>query len=166
MNWFCIHTRPAKEDQAARYCRDRLGVETYFPRLRRQKTIRRVRRDVTSPLFPRYFFCRLDAGAHYRAVRYAPEIIDIVSFGGRPAIVDDGVVENLRLWAGETLDVISIGPGFQAGDHVRITDGPLRGLEAVVQERANDPERVAVLLSILSCGARLTICPSALERIA
>ena len=51
MNWYCVHTRPLKEQQVATHFHEMLGLELYFPRLRRQKTIRRVRRVVTSPLF-------------------------------------------------------------------------------------------------------------------
>ena len=57
MHWYCIHTRPQKEARVVAYLAT-LGLETYFPRLKRQKTIRRVRRIVTGPLFPRYPFCR------------------------------------------------------------------------------------------------------------
>ncbi len=166
MNWFCIHTRPSKERKAVHYCQELLRIETYFPRLRCQRTIRRRRMDVVEPLFPRYFFGRLDAATHFRAVRYAPDVIDVVCFGGRPAIVDDAIVEGLRGWAGESVDLISIGPGLEPGDLVRIAEGPFQSLEAIVQNVTNHSERVTVLLSILSCGARLTIDRSALERVA
>ena len=44
---------------------------------------------VVGPLFPRYFFCRLNLSKSFRAVRYSPQVIDVVSFGGRPTVVDD-----------------------------------------------------------------------------
>jgi len=166
VNWFCIHTRPARERPIVRYCNDHLGLETYFPQLRRPKIVRRVRREVVEPLFPRYFFCRLDAAQHFRAVRYAPDVIDVVCFGGCPAIVDESIVSQLRAWAGNYLDIIAIEPGLQVGDTVRITTGPFQGLEAIVQQATNHTGRVAVLLSILSCGARLTIDRSCLEQVA
>ena len=127
MNWYCIHTRPLKETGVVTYLEEMLGLETYFPRLRRQKTIRRVRRVVTGPLFPRYLFCRFDLSDRYRAVRYAPEVIDVVSFGERPAVVDDAMIAELRNWAGEAVDVITIQPTLRPGDQVEITDGPCVG---------------------------------------
>lgn len=166
MHWFCIHTRPAKEQQAVQYCSDVLRVQTYFPRLQCQRVIRRVKRVVTRPLFPRYFFCRIDPAQHFRALRYAPEVIDVVSFGGQPAIVPEEVITTLQGWAGETVDLLQFQTTCRVGDHVRIVNGPLRGLEAVVCAETKDPERVAVLLSILSCGARVTINRSDLERVA
>ena len=87
MNWYCVHTKPRKEKQVAAYLHERLSLETYFPRLKQRKTIRRVRRLVTGPLFPRYLFTRFDFSAEYRAVRYSPDVLDVVSSGGRAAIV-------------------------------------------------------------------------------
>lgn len=164
MNWYCVHTRPLKESQTVSYLQESLGLETYFPRLKRQRTIRRVRRIVTSPLFPRYLFCRFDPSARYRAVRYAPEVIDVVSFGESPTIVSDAVIAELKSWAGEALDIITIQPGFRPGDLVDITDGPMRGLQAVILHDRNDRDRVTVLLSILECGAQMMISRSQLAR--
>jgi len=157
MNWYCVHTRPLKEEQAAAFCRVTLGLETYYPRLKRQKTIRRVRRIVTGPLFPRYLFCHFDMALYYRAVRYAPEVIDVVSFGGKPAVVEDVLIEELRSWAGEAVDVITLQPSLRPGDRVEITDGPMRGLQAVILRGRDDRERVTVLLSILECRAQMMI---------
>jgi transcription antitermination factor NusG len=51
------------------------------------------------------------------------------------------------------------------GDRVEITDGPMQGLQAVILHETNDSDRVAVLLSILECGARLMISRSQLVRV-
>jgi len=165
MNWYCVHTRPLKEQQVATHFHQMLGLELYFPRLRRQKTIRRIRRVVTSPLFPRYLFCRFDPLLRYRAVRYAPDVIEVVRFGEYPAVVGDGIIETLKDWAGESVDIITLQPDLSPGDQVEITDGPMRGLHAVILNSRNDRERVTVLLSILECGARMLIGRSQLARV-
>jgi len=165
MNWYCVHTRPLKEEQAVAYYQETLGLGTYYPRLRRPKTIRRVRRIVTGPLFPRYLFCQFDMAVHYRAVRYAPEVIDVVSFGGKPAVVEDALIDELRSWAGESVDVITLQPSLRPGDRVEITDGPMRGLQAVILHGRDDRERVTVLLSILECRAQMMISRTQLARV-
>ena len=165
MNWYCVHTRPRKESRIEAHLVERLGLETYFPRLKRQKTIRRVPRVVIGPLFPRYLFCRCDLAQHYRAVRGANDVIGIVSFGGAPAIVNDGLVEGLKQWAGDAVDVITLRPGLRQGDRVEITDGSMRGLQAVFLSDLNDRERVAVVLSILERDVQLTINRWQIERV-
>lgn len=162
MRWLCVHTRPRKEASAERYCREVLGFNTYYPRMKHLKTIRRVKRWVIGPLFPRYFFCRLNLAQNFRAVQYAPQVIDVVSFGGRPTPVDDGIIDELQQWAGEAVDIVTVRPGFHPGDLVEIADGPLRGLQAVVLQEMSDRDRVAVLLSTLGCQARLIVSRSQL----
>ena len=70
MNWYCIHTKPKKEKLVEHYLQNELGLETYYPRLKRKKTIRRIRHEVLEPLFPRYLFCKLNLTESYRAVTY------------------------------------------------------------------------------------------------
>ena len=40
MKWYCIHTKPKKEKLIEHYLQNELGLETYYPRLKRKKTIR------------------------------------------------------------------------------------------------------------------------------
>jgi transcriptional antiterminator RfaH len=165
MNWYCLHTRPLQEARVASHLRESLGLETYFPRLRMEKTIRRVRRVVTRPLFPRYLFSRFDPAIQFRAVRYCPEVLGVVSFGESPALVADDIIEQLKNWAGEAVDLIAVRPQLKPGDLVEIVDGPMRGLQAVILHERNDRDRVAVLLSILECGAQMSIRRSQLMRV-
>jgi transcriptional antiterminator RfaH len=163
MHWYCIHTRPKKEELVADYCRNMLGLETYYPKLREYKTIRRVRKLVTGPLFPRYLFCKFDASASYRSVRYAPEAIDLVHSGSFPAVVGPGLIDDLKCWAGDGVDILSLRPTLRIGDRVEITDGPMRGLSATILQTSEDRDRVAILLSILECGAQMMVSRSDLR---
>jgi len=165
MNWYCVHSKPQKEAQVATYCRDTLKLETYFPRLRQHRTIRRVRKLVTRPLFPRYLFCRFDPSVSYRSVRYAPDVLDLVRAGDRPAIVADCLIAELKHWAGDELDVITLEPDFETGAQVEITDGPMRGMTATILHASADRERVTILLSILQHGAQMMISRANLRRV-
>lgn len=165
MNWYCLHTKPLKEARTVTYLTENLGLETYFPRLKRERVIRRVRRTVVSPLFPRYLFCRFDPGLQFRAARYAPDVLDVVRFGEGPAVVDETIIQDLRLWAGEAVDLITIEPPLAPGDQVEVIDGPMRGLHALVLRDCDDRERVAVLLSTLQCAAQVNISRSQLQKV-
>jgi len=163
MNWYCIHTRPQREKQVVEQLSARLGLEVYFPLIRFQKTIRRVRRQVSEPLFPRYLFCRFEIASNYRAVRYARDVVNLVSFGDEPAVVAAPLIDDLKSWA--SVDSwVTAEPMFSSGECVWIADGPMQGLQAVILEARNDSERVAVLLSILGCNARLSINRSQLAK--
>src|SRR6266568_3869208 len=100
MHWYCIQTRSGKESRTAGFLNTQLGLEVYFPKLKRRKTVRRVWREVVSPLFPRYVFCRFEPGTYFRAVRYATDVTNVVCRGSQPAIVSDELIKELRDWAG------------------------------------------------------------------
>ena len=157
MEWYCVHTKPGEELGADQYLRELLGLETYYPRLKLQKTIRRVRRWVINSLFPRYLFCRLNAATHQQAVRYAPHVLDLVRFGERPTVVDDSIIEELKRWAGDAVDVVTLRPGPQPGDTVEIVEGPFCGLQAIFQRALDDHDRVVVLLATLSFQPRVVL---------
>lgn len=163
-SWYCIHTKPQKESFASSMVSERLGLEIYLPLLRQQKTIRRVRRVVTAPLFPRYFFARFDLATHLRAVRYSPDVLTVVNFGGAPAQVGFDLIEELRTSAGENEGFFVLRPDFQPGESVEITEGPMRGSQAIVLRCGDDRDRVAVLLSILETNAQVNISRSHLSR--
>jgi transcription antitermination factor NusG len=91
--------------------------------------------------------------------------MEVVRFGEDPAVVADGIIESLKNWAGESVDIITLQPDLGPGEAVEITDGPMRGLQAVILNSRNDSDRVTVLLSILECGAKMMICRSQLARV-
>jgi transcriptional antiterminator RfaH len=166
VHWFCLHTKPLKEEQVASYCTVQLGLETYFPRLRQNKVIRRKRQFVIRPLFPRYLFCRFDPALLYRAVRYAPDMLDIVSNGSAPTIVADGLIDNLKEWAGSEVDILTLYPGLRVGDKVEVTGGPLQGLSGTILKESEERARVTILLSFLQNGSQLSVDRTDLRRIA
>jgi len=156
MNWYCVHTKPQREKHAVEQLGNQLGFEVFCPDLRITKTIRRVKRLVIEPLFPRYLFCRFDLGLNFRAVRYAHDVVNLVSFGAQPVVVADQLIQDLKFWVSKE-GTLKTQPFLSSGDRVQIIDGPMQGLQAVILEGRSDCERVAVLLSILGNEARLMI---------
>ena len=166
VNWYCLHTKPLKEAQVAAYCTDQLGLETYFPRLRQQRVIRRVRKTIVGPLFPRYLFCRFDPQLYFRAVRYSPDVTGVVTAGNTPTIVADDLISGLRQWAGGDDGILTLRPKLPPGAPVEVVSGPMQGLSGIILEDSTDRDRVTLLLSILQCGAQLSVDRSEIRLIA
>jgi transcriptional antiterminator RfaH len=163
MHWYAIHTKP-RQEAMARTSLEREGVETFFPKLRRRRTIRRVRKWVTGPLFPGYIFARFDVVKSGRLVKYATGVIKIVSFGGKPAIVEDAIVTAIVQHSDD--DVLTVeAPKFQPGDRVEIRKGPLRGLQGIFERQMSDRDRVLVLLDTLARGARVQVFIEQVEKV-
>lgn len=166
MNWYCVHTKPKKEILVEKFLNDELELETYFPRLRRKKTIRRVKREVLEPLFSRYLFCRLSLADSYRAVIYGRDVLGLVSAGDKPTEVNEQIIRQLKEWAGEGDDIIAIEPkAIQKGDPVKITSGPMQGLDATFLQDATKDERVAILLNIMNTEVPLSIDRAFIEAV-
>ena len=102
---------------------------------------------VTEAMFPGYFFARFSLGEMLPQVRSAHGVSSIVRFGDWYPVIDDTVIEQLRDKTGD--DIAELLPEFTPGDSVRLTEGPLAGLEAVITQVLPGKERVRVLLEFL-----------------
>ena len=163
MNWFAIHTKP-RQEALAQTSLQRDGIEACFPKLRRRRTIRRVRKWVIGPLFPSYIFAQFDVATSARLVKYNTGVITIVNFGGKPAIVDETIITTIRQHAES--DIVTIEPvAFKPGDLVEIQAGPLRGLQGIFERAMSDKERVVILLHALAKGSRVQVSREQLEKV-
>jgi transcriptional antiterminator RfaH len=130
----------------------REAIPAYLP-LVRQWPRPAVGSDV-GPLFPGYLFCQ-PLLARLGLVTGCSGVVRLVNFGDGPARVGPEVVAYLRSRAGSD-GVIQIDPVLP-GREVIITEGPLRGLEAVVERRLTARQRVLVLLELLQRQTRVEL---------
>ncbi|MFQ5455315.1 MAG: transcription termination/antitermination protein NusG [Nitrospirota bacterium] len=162
MYWYCINIHPRKEDYVEINL-SRLGVESFNPKLKERKFIRRVLKEAITPLFPCYIFARFDIETHLRGVKYTKGVRKIVSAGSSPIPVEDNIIGAIR----DRLDgdgYLSINRTFNSGDHLRIKDGPFSGFKGVF-ERDIGRDRVIILLNMLYNQVHLTLFKEQLEKI-
>ena len=105
-------------------------------------------------MFPGYVFCQPHP-IRLSSVASCNGALRLVSFGDVPARVGSEVIAYLRSRAGSD-GVIEVNP-VVAGRPVTITNGPLRGLEAVVERRLTARQRVLVLLDLLHRPTRVEL---------
>jgi transcriptional antiterminator RfaH len=115
------------------------------------------------PLFPGYLFIALDPStSRWRAVNSTVGVTRLVAFGGKPAPVPRGLVEQMSL--GCDADGIMLPPdSLSPGDHVVVTSGPFAGLLAAV-ERCDPDRRVWILIDVMGQQTRLQLPREALTR--
>jgi len=144
--WLVLYTKPHKE-YAVRDFLTGQKIEVYLPEIR--TSTRRPGRRGTKPFFLHYLFARFDLqdGAMAR-VRWTPGLRRIVSFGDRPAVVPDEVVEHIRRRLATMVERQPEGP-FERGEVVRIVRGPFEGLDAVFDRSLSAQGRVRVLLNLM-----------------
>jgi transcriptional antiterminator RfaH len=146
--WFCLRSQPKHEHIAAAQLRQTGVAEVFLPRIRFKRATRQGTAWVTEALFPNYLFARFDWQNSLRQVQHARGVRGVVHFGERWPTVPENIIEELRRAIGAT-ELCVIPAQLAPGDEVRITEGALRGIHAVVTRFMPSRERVAVLMEFL-----------------
>lgn len=149
IHWYAISSHPNKEDALFSHM-ESLEVEVFYPCLKVNPVNPRSRKF--RAYFPGYMFVHADlekSGISF--FNWMPHSKGIVSFGGEPSPVPDGLIVAIRQ---KVLEIAASGgeslAGINPGDTVVIENGPFAGYEAIFDERISGNERVRVLLKMLS----------------
>jgi transcriptional antiterminator RfaH len=152
--WFCVRTHPKHEHIAAAQLRHEPDVEVFLPRIKYRRRTRCGLAWVSEAVFRDYLFARFDWRYALGRVRHSRSVREVVHFGRRWPTVPDQAISRLRAAIGDQ-DLRVIEESLEPGDCVRIAEGALSGLEAVVTRILPARERVAVLIEFL--GRQTTI---------
>jgi transcription antitermination factor NusG len=131
--WYAVYTRTRHEKSVAEQCKQR-GITTFLPLYRVQHRWNQRLALVLLPLFPSYVFVQIVPQDRVRVLS-VPGIVSIVSFNGHPAVVPDSQIEFLN--RAITLGQAHPHTYLRSGRRVRVTAGPLVGLEGIVVEVKN-----------------------------
>ena len=146
--WFCLKSQPKHEHIAAAHLRQTSTVEVFLPRIRFKRATRQGLAWVTEALFPGYLFARFDWQESLRLVRHSRGVRGVVHFGERWPVIPDEIIRELQQTIGAT-DLRTIPAEFAPGDEVKLVEGAMRGLRAVVARVLPGRERIAVLMEFL-----------------
>jgi transcriptional antiterminator RfaH len=146
--WYCLKSKPKHEHIATAHLRQMPGVEVFCPRLRFQRVTSRGARWFQEAMFPGYLFARFSFIERHKEVQYAMGIAAILSFGGRYAALHESVIEDLRSRT-DREEIATVHTELRSGDSVKIAEGALVGLDAVVTSVLSGKDRVQILLNFL-----------------
>lgn len=153
--WFALTVRHQHEKQTAKAL-DWKGLETLVPCYPASHRWSDRVKEVETPLFPGYVFCRFEPREKIRVLN-TPGVARIVGFGGAPAPLPDeemsgiqaALRSRLRLWPWQHLHV---------GDPVRIERGPLRGIQGTLL-REPDGFRLVIAVELLRRAIAVELDP-------
>ena len=150
MHWYAIHSKPRQEERALDNLQ-RQGFEAWLPMLTVEKVLRGKLANVTEPMFSRYLFIRLDTEqTNWSPIRSTLGVCRLVSFGNRPAVVADELIQALQTVPQRAPERL-----FQPGQTIKIVSGPLKGIEGIFQQ-ADGEHRAMVLIDLLNKQHRVT----------
>lgn len=129
--WFVAHTRPRCEKKLAEYC-DRQGFNVTLPCYRSVKKYDRKTVVFEKPLFPNYVFLRLEPTQKQKVYQsdYVANLLEVTD----QKLFEEQLGDILLSLESET--EVLLAPHITTGTRVKITSGPLRGLEGIVETRS------------------------------
>jgi transcriptional antiterminator RfaH len=152
--WYVIRAKPKKEAMAASLL-ERQGIEVFVPTIKVRKAA--SREQTTEPLFPGYFFSRLDPhDSELTAAKYTFNVLYILGYGDEPWPIPDTLVATIQQRLGGR-SRRSSPDSFRTGEPVLITHGPFKGIEAVFDGYLTGSGRVRVLIRTLQSAFRAEI---------
>jgi transcription antitermination factor NusG len=149
--WYALKVRIRSELLASAGLRAR-GYDPFAPTYSERRLYSDRYKTVESAVFPGYIFCRFDSD-HKTPILSSPAVQCIVSFGGEPAIISDLDVEAVRMTiqaGGQPSEYVPV------GQQVRITSGPLAGLEGILLS-AGKQNRLVVSIHLLQRSVAVEI---------
>ncbi len=144
--WFALYTKPRHEFKAEQQLKG-CGIEYFLPTVTRLKQWSDRKKKVKEPLFKSYIFIHANEKERLTALeQYA--IVRTIYFDGKPAVIPDWQIENLRKMLEKNVEVF-VKDALKVGTRVRIVSGPFKDIEGIVYKTTNQEQMLAVTIDLL-----------------
>ena len=161
-DWHVLYTRHQHEKTVQRLLESR-GIESLLP-LRATVSKWKDRTKVLQlPLFPCYVFFRAHSSSWLQVLN-TPGVHMMVPGSNGPAIVPPEQIDAVRRLA-ENSSAVESHPYLTEGDRVRVTSGPLSGVEGFLVRKKN-LFRLVVSVDLLGKSAATEVDAICVERVA
>ncbi len=158
--WYATYTLP-RHEKAVQHQLTLRSVESYLPLYeKRSRWKDRVVR-LQLPLFPGYVFVRIPLADRVHVLQ-SPGVVRLVGFNGRPAALAENEIERLQKFL--ALRNAEPFPYLVTGKRVRVSSGPLEGLEGVVVRRKSS-SRVVVTIDTIQRAVAFEVAAADLRQI-
>src|SRR5580658_1554866 len=131
VSWFALQVRGRQEFNISENLGSN-GYEWFLPLYKSSKRWSDRIKQVDSPLFPGYVFCRFNPMDRLPILKI-PGVIQIVGFNRQLVAVDEDEIRAIQALVASGIPNHPC-PYLELGDKVRIESGPLRGLEGLLVE--------------------------------
>ncbi|MDQ7817750.1 MAG: UpxY family transcription antiterminator [Melioribacteraceae bacterium] len=145
-HWFALYTKPRHEFKALEQIRA-LSIEVYLPTIIVKKKWSDRKKKVEEPIFRGYIFIYADGHERLISIQQS-SIVRTICFNGKPSIIPEWQIENLRRLLSEKPEVF-VTDKIEVGAKVRITDGPFSDVIGIVTEYKKGEKYLAVSIDLL-----------------
>ena len=153
-NWYAFYTRSRAEKQVQSRLQES-DFEVFLPLITRIKLWSDRKKKVKEPLIRSYVFVRVEEGDIVKVLKI-PGIVAVLKYLGKPAIVRNDEIENLRILVNgdaEKIEHLDAQP-LESGDQIEVIAGPFRGL---VAEYTRMKGKYRVIVKIEEMGTAMSV---------
>lgn len=162
--WYAVHVRSRHEFKVA----DRLAlreIETFLPQVEKARKWKDRKKLITFPLFPGYIFVHTTRESQnlLRVLKVAGVVRIICTIPGEPDPIPEDQILSLQKLV-ENKGELDPYPYLNEGQRVRISKGPMNGIEGILVEKL-DKHLLVLSVDVLRQGVALTINAGDVEKI-
>jgi transcription antitermination factor NusG len=131
-NWYALYTCPRHEKRVADQIKQR-SISCFLPLYRSVRRWKDRRKELELALFPGYVFVQVASQDRLRVLQL-PSVVRFVSFNGHPVPLPEAEIESLRRGLHGCVQMVPH-PYLRVGRRVRVSNGPMAGLEGILHRR-------------------------------
>ncbi len=157
-HWYVIHTYSGYENRAKQNLEERiknLGKGEFFSEILvpTEMVVELVkggkRKTSQRKIFPGYLFVKMELNEEtWHIVKETPKITGFAGDGTKPVPITEEEVEDILSQMKEGVSKVKSKVSFNAGDSVRVIDGPFVNFIGTIEEVKPDKRKLKVLVSI------------------
>jgi len=160
-HWFAVHTRYQHEQQVNEHL-GRKGFETFYPTCSGWRQWSDRKKRASQALFPGYLFVSQIANRRLQVVE-TPGVCGIVSVAGVPAPIPTTEIDAIRRAVTSSYPV-EAHAYLNSGDHVRVVEGPLTGVNGILV-RNDKSARLVLTVELLGRSVAVELDAQSVERV-
>jgi transcriptional antiterminator RfaH len=153
--WYLVRTKQQKET-LVQYKLTEFVRRTFLPRMRTRSARNGSLVDSVTPLFPCYLFALFDLESTLYKVLHTTGVAGVICAGSTPSEVDTSIIQEISA-RGEDGIIEVPQRAFNAGERVRLTDGPMEGFAGIFEHYRSGSKRVALLLNVVGASMKVVV---------
>jgi transcription termination/antitermination protein NusG len=172
MKWYIVHTYSGHENKAKITLLERVrnqNLTEFFgeilvPTESVMEMVKGQRRTTTRKFFPGYMFVQMVLDDRtFHLVKNTPKITGFLG-GTKPTAVPEREITGVQSNITDGKAKPKVRVVFEAGDTVRVVDGPFASQSAVIEEVKGDKQKIKVKLSMLGRATSVELDFSQVEK--
>lgn len=153
MAWFALRVKSRFERVVASAAQNK-GFDQFLPMHQSRRRWSDRLKSIEEPLFPGYVFCRMNP-QHRLPLLTIPGALHFVGIGKMPLPIDDQEIASIQaaVQSGQCIEPWAF---VEAGQRVRLEDGPLAGAEGIFVGTSKQ-DRIIVSVTLLKRSIAVSI---------